>query len=697
MKKVDKQTSLLIVDDEPATRFMIQQSLASFNYTILEAEDGIQAIDQFNESLPDLVLMDVQMPKQNGIDVCQQLRDKGYIDTPIIMMTGQDDSTIVESAFDAGATDFITKPINWTLLAQRIRYALRNEALRKSIQESQLELNRAQLIAKMGDWCLDVATGDWILSKNVRDIYRLNKDFGEQIGYQTFFDLLNKEQAKEIEHLISLSIKDCQPRHFELAWPHQVSEENLFIELQWQVISDENGQAKELRGISQDVTERKRSEATIEHQAYYDHLTNLPNRRLFKERMKCGISDAEKNNQLMAIFFIDCDRFKPINDSLGHQAGDALLMSIADRLQDCVRTSDTVSRISGDEFAVLLEDINHISGIDTIANKIVDTLAMPQKILGHKVFTTVSIGIVICPFDDYESEDLLSFADMAMNHAKKNGGNQYQYYAAEMNSQNSQRIKLEQELREALDKQQLHLYYQPQNIIDEKRLMVGTEALLRWIHPERGMISPLDFIPIAEESGIIVSIGEWVIHTACLQAAEWKKQGYGEIRMGINLSPKQFNQTNLISVVEQAIIHSEINPAQLDLEITESISMQNINATIDTLIGLKELGVRISLDDFGTGYSSLSYLQKMPIDTLKIDRAFIRYLNDSEKDQAFVIAIITMAHSLGMDVVAEGVENEEQFQFLRERKCEVAQGFMFSPPVPAEKLGTFLLPLKCKN
>jgi len=440
-----------------------------------------------------------------------------------------------------------------------------------------------------------------------------------------------------------------------------------------------------LKLISKNEKQKERYRQDIEQQAFFDHLTGLPNRRLFNDRMSHAISYTERDETLMAVLFIDCDRFKPINDSLGHIVGDALLISIANRLKQSVRSSDTVCRVSGDEFAIVLEQIKHISAIDRIAQNILGAVAAPHHIEGHKVFTTVSIGITVYPIDEKNIEGLLSSADIAMYHAKQSGGNRYEYFDSKMNSRYKLRLSLEQDLHDALINDELEIYYQPLNSIETNNKIIAAEALLRWHHPQNGMISPVDFIRIAEDSGLIVSIGEWVLLTACSQIKKWEEQGYGKITVCVNLSPRQFTDANLIPAVKDALDVSGIDPSQLDLEITESTSMAVIQESIDILHKLKKLGVNISIDDFGTGYSSLSYLQQMPIDNLKIDRSFVENLHHSSKDKAFVQAIVTMAHTLGIKTIAEGVEISEQLDFLEGVRCEIAQGYLFSKPVPAKQ------------
>ena len=440
-----------------------------------------------------------------------------------------------------------------------------------------------------------------------------------------------------------------------------------------------------LRLISRNEKQQENYQQDIERQAFYDHLTGMPNRRLLNDRMQHAMAHTERNEVLMAVLFIDCDRFKPINDTLGHMVGDALLISIANRLEENTRNSDTVCRVSGDEFVIVLEEIEHITIVDRIAQNILDSIAAPHYIEGHKVFTTVSIGITVYPIDEKNVNGLLASADIAMYHAKQNGGNQYEYFNFDMNAHSKHRLTLEQDLHEAQLNNQLEIYYQPLNTIDSERKIICIEALLRWHHPKKGMVLPVDFIGITEDTGLIVSIGEWVLKTACNQIKEWERQGFGKRSISVNLSPRQFADSNLVTIVKNALDVSGINPTQLDLEITESTAMYAIDKSIEVLHKLKDLGVRISIDDFGTGYSSLSYLQQMPIDNLKIDRSFIKNLHHSAKDKAFVQAIVTMAHTLGMRIIAEGVELEEQFTFLKEINCEVAQGYLFSKPVPADQ------------
>lgn len=508
--------------------------------------------------------------------------------------------------------------------------------------------------------------------------------------------LINKARPLQ-EHVFKIltELQDIQRKETALAITENSKDYTEIVTVIWFVsiiviLSSISIVYFSLRLISQNEEQQENHRQDIEYQAFYDHLTGLPNRRLLNDRMQHSILQAERNELLMAVLFIDCDRFKPINDTLGHAVGDNLLISIASRLQESVRASDTVCRVSGDEFVILLEEIDHISIIDRIAQNILDAIAAPHYIEGHKVFTTVSAGITVYPIDKKDVNGLLTSADIAMYHAKQRGGNLYEYFNSDMNTRSKQWLALEQDLHEALLHDELEVYYQPLNMIDARRKIISVEALLRWHHPKEGLISPVDFIGIAEETGLIISIGEWVLLTACEQIRKWENSGLDSISVSVNLSPRQFADSNLVAAVEDALDLSGIKPSQLYLEITESTAMYAIDKSIDLLHQIKKLGVNISIDDFGTGYSSLSYLQLMPIDCLKIDRSFIKNLHNSKKDKAFVQAIVTMAKTLGMITVAEGVEIEEQFEFLQEIGCEVAQGYLFSKPLPAFRLERLL-------
>jgi predicted signal transduction protein with EAL and GGDEF domain len=446
--------------------------------------------------------------------------------------------------------------------------------------------------------------------------------------------------------------------------------------------------------------ERKKAEERILFLAYYDSLTSLPNRILFKDRLYQSLIMAKRHQRLLAILFLDLDNFKRINDTLGHPAGDELLKQAAVRLSNYIRKSDSISRYSadefsavvarlgGDEFTILLTEIAQAHDTIKVAQRILDAIAQPFDIEGQEVFITASIGIAIYPIDGEDVDALLKNCDTAMYHAKNEGRNNYKFYEQSLNKTALDILTLENNLRKALDKQEFMVYYQPRIDI-RTRNIVGFEALIRWRHPQKGMIPPSEFIPMAEENGLIVPIGEWVLNEACKQNKAWQAKGFAPVFISVNLSGKQFKQQNLIKVIQQALSETALDPRYLELEITESI-IQDTGSTAVILRDLRNLGLKISVDDFGTGYSSLSYLRRFPVDALKIDRSFVKDATKDMDSAAIVKAIIAMSHCLKLRVVAEGVETEEQLKFLSDEGCDEFQGYLISPPLPADEVVRFL-------
>lgn len=435
--------------------------------------------------------------------------------------------------------------------------------------------------------------------------------------------------------------------------------------------------------------ERKRDVQQLSHLANYDNLTGLANRLLFRERLDRALIRADRSKKLVALFVIDLDRFKNVNDSLGHDAGDQLLIEVANRLKKCTREGDTVSRLGGDEFTIVMEDIKNADDAILTADKVLDFMKKPFDINSHEIFVTPSIGITVYPIDDTNAGHLFINADSAMYQAKENGRNCYRFYTTDMNSHLIVQMNLEAKLRRAIEKEEFVLYYQPKFNIHSQE-PIGAEALIRWIDPEEGMVSPALFIPLAEETGLIGSITDWVIQEACRQNSEWQQQGYKHIRMAVNLSPKQFNQENIAKQIFKKIICSDLAPKYVELEITESALVEDVEKSNEILNELKKWGIHISIDDFGTGYSSLSYLKKFPLDTLKIDQSFVRDMTEDSDGAAIVSAIIAMAKSLRLNVIAEGVETAEQLNYLAAHGCHEVQGYFTGKPVPAEEFVKFL-------
>jgi len=454
-------------------------------------------------------------------------------------------------------------------------------------------------------------------------------------------------------------------------------------------LKDGNGVITHFVSTGHDITERMETQERLQFLAHHDVLTSLPNRSLFIDRLKQALAYARWHNRLVAVLFFDIDRFKNINDTLGHDVGDQLLQAIARRLGNCLRERDTVARFGGDEFVLVLNDISSSSDVGQLAKKILDAMQPPFMVNNVTLHVTASIGISLFPADGEESGALLSKADTAMYRAKDMGRNHYQFYSTEMGARAFERLAMENNMRLALERNEFVLHYQPQ--VDARNGQVmGMEALLRWQHPDFGLVPPMEFIPLLEETGLIVPVGEWVLRTACEQLGVWQRSGWDYLRMAVNLSSIQFGSPDLLQMITNVLMEQRLQAGSLELEITESILMRHDGAVAAMLESIDRMGVQLGLDDFGTGYSSLSYLRRFPIDTLKIDRSFVRDIPDDAEDAAITRAIIVMGQSLKLELIAEGVETKTQADYLQSLGCHIMQGFFFSRPLPAAEMTQLL-------
>jgi len=508
----------------------------------------------------------------------------------------------------------------------------------------------------------------------------------EELTGMTPFDIFMPEDMNDLPKLLK---KLLQQEHVTFERAH-VAKNGLKIPVEINSHVFTWTGKRFVQAIARDITDRKRAEETIRRQAYYDVLTNLPNRMLFKDRLEQAMKHAHRNKQMLGVIVLDLDRFKNINETLGHLLGDKLLVAVAERLLGVLGESETIARFGGDEFTLLLPQVNSIEEATQHAQKIIELLAAPFKLNSHELHVTTSIGMAFYPDDGENSEILLKNAETAMYRAKEQGRNNYQLYASVMNVSAFKQLLMENSLRRALEKEEFVVYYQPQ--IDMKtQQTIGAEALVRWQHPDLGLVFPTEFIGLAEETGLIVPIGEWVLRKVCAQNRKWQDAGFEKVCIGVNLSARQFQQRNLLGTISQILQETGLDPQYLGLEITESIAMKNADFTIAALNELKKMRVHLSLDDFGTGYSSLSYLKRFPLETLKIDRSFVRDITTDPNDAAIVNAVIALAHSLKLKVVAEGVETEGQLAFLKDHSCDFVQGYIFSHPLSEEN---FLKTLK---
>jgi diguanylate cyclase (GGDEF)-like protein/PAS domain S-box-containing protein len=594
-----------------------------------------------------------------------------------------------------------------------------SEDLGRQVQDRAAELSKT--VKVLEDQIIERKAAEKALWKSEKKLRDIASSLGEGIyvldeqGNLTFMNQeaegllgrfeteLTNEKVHDIIHNqkadgTPLSTEEC-PIHNVLKTGNRfVSEDEVFTRKDGTifpifVISSpiiEEGKVTAVVTAFRDITERKKLEEKVRHQADYDFLTDLPNKMLFLHHLSHALTHARRNRKSLAVLFLDLDNFKKINDSLGHAVGDELLKCVARELKSCIRADDIVARFGGDEFSILLSEIAHANDAGRVAGKIISDLRKPLIVDGHEFHITTSIGISIYPEDSDHAETLLKNADIAMYHAKKHGRKHYQFYSPAMNINGRERIAMENQLYQSLERGELSVYYQPIVSIETRRLFCS-EALVRWRHPELGLLGPSRFIPLAEETGFIIPIGEWVLRTACAQNKEWQEAGYPPFRMTVNISAHQFQDPDLIEKTSHILSETGLNPEFLELEITEGTAMRNVEHTISTITRLTDMGIRFAIDDFGIGYSSLSYLKKLPIQTLKIDQSFIMGITADPSDKAIVNAVIAMAHNLNLNVVAEGVETEGQRSFLQLSRCDGMQGYLVSRPLPAHEFREVIL------
>ncbi len=691
---------VLVVDDDHLIRCAIRETLEEFGFRVREAENGRVALEKAGESRPDVVLLDVLMPELDGFSTCVELRRVfGEAHVPVVMVTALEDTRSILRAYDCGATDFITKPINRLVLGHRVRYILRASRAFEALRQSRASLATAQRLARLGNWQWDIAADRMDWSDEVCEIFGLSAERCAA-SYDAFLQKVHPEDRATVERGMAETLEKGTPFRLDFRVLGPDGGEH-FVHGQAEVGFDREGRPVRLCGTFQDVSERKRAEQQIRFLAYYDSLTGLPNRALFNERLQFALTHARRNQRKAALLFLDLDRFKVINDTLGHSVGDMLLCGVADRLLSTLRETDfvarpgepgaikTVARLGGDEFTILLSDLENVQDVIKIARRILTAIDMPFHLAGQEVFVTGSIGLALYPADGEDLETLVKHADTAMYHAKEQGRNNYQFFSESMNATAVEMLALENRLRKAVERRELVLHYQPQ--LDLRTgLLCGVEALVRWAPDGGKLLPPSEFLPLAEETGLILEIGEWVVRRACSQARAWLEMGIAPLRMSVNLSSRQFWQQPLVEVVTAALAEAGLDPRWLVLEITESVLLQHNAETLAALRALKELGVGVAIDDFGTGYSSLSYLKRFPLDILKIDQSFVRDIEEGRSDPVIISAIIAMARSLGLRTVAEGVETARQLEFLREEGCEEVQGFLLSPPLSAEEIVDYL-------
>ncbi len=675
--------TVLVVDDDRATRAMVRAVLARERYRILEAGDGHEAVAAVQTERPDLILMDVMMPGLDGHAACAQIRLLLADDTlPIVMLTAADDIASIETAFEAGATDFITKPISWPLLRERVRYALRAGNLTREVRRARLRELSVRRIAGLGYW-------EWLLSS---DRLSWSEEFEPLAGIRAqdsvpreeFLARVHPDDRQRLHHAMERA-RDVGARLDQEFRIHLQSSDRILRVVGERGLHGED--ADRVFGVFQDLTSIRRTEALVDYLSLHDETTDLPNRRLFLRRAAERIQKVRaENDRVLLIGTIDIHRFARFNESLGEGGANRLLALWGQRLKHHQDggTVVEVARVGGDEFAVAIQATDGAAA-SAVFRRVQQALRQPVHLEQQELVVPFSAGWAICPTHGHEAEPLLTLAQEAQRRARAQGRDDLGAEADDALSQRRQRLlAFERALHRALERQEFYLAYQPQMDVATGRI-VGCEALIRWRSTEWGEVSPAEFVPLLEESGAIIDVGAWVLASAAQQAAAWERAGL-PLRVGINLSPRQFLAPSLMEHIQSALQSSGVSPGCIELEITESLTMQDVDHSIRLLQRCRDAGVMVAIDDFGVGHSSLAYALQFPIDAIKIDRAFVTHITRGRADRAIVRAVVALGQSLGVEIIAEGVENQRQCDFLEAIGVTQVQGYLIGRPMPPDQL-----------
>ena len=667
---------VLVLEDNPGDLRLLREMVADageMRFRLNAVSRLMEALEVLDGEPYDLILADLNVPDSNGLDTFQSLQERAP-DTPVILVTGNTDESTALAAVASGAQDYLVKDgLDARALTRAMMYA---------VERNRVEQERRHLVAIL-EATTDVV---WTISPDGQ-VRFLNQAGHAALGLTPGASI---DSVNLMEHFAPwaarLVLEEAIPSAIRdgvwLGETALLGPDRAEIPVSQIIIAhrSSSGRLLFLSTIARDIRDRKRAEERLARLAQFDALTGLPNRDLFRDRLTQAMQRARRHERLLALLFIDLDNFKDVNDTLGHSAGDQLLKEIGRRLERCLRSQDTVGRLGGDEFTVLIEDLASIEQLQVVLDKLLAELAIGVPLGGTEVFVTASIGATLYPLGDADTEALLKQADAAMYQAKSNGRNNYQFYSHELQIRITQRLALANDLRRAVERGELTLEYQPQVDV-VTGAVTCVEALVRWNHPRDGLISPAIFIPIAEQTGQIGTIGDWVLRTACRQCGQWHTAGFPKARISVNVSARQFRLTNMVQIVRNALVDARLEANALELEITEGLMMENLNAVESVLRELREMGVTLAVDDFGTGYSSLAYLKHLPLHCLKIDRSFVRDLPHDADSAAIARSILAMAHHLNLSVVAEGVETQEQYDFLVDEGCDAVQGFLLARPL----------------
>jgi PAS domain S-box-containing protein len=692
---------VLLVDDDEVNLLLTATALRGLGFRITEASDGAQALELVAGWVPDLIVLDAQMPGLDGFETCRRLRQRpGFDHVPVLMLTGLDDDASIARAYQAGATDFFVKAPQWGLLAERLNFLLRNSRTRIELERSKARLARAQDLARMGSF--DWRVSEHRLALQPEGMRVVGLPPSDRVSVRQLLRMVPEDERDTVlrelrERLRASSVVD---RDVTI---EQFDGNRRVIHVEAEPEFDEQGRCIGYTGIVQDVTDRRRAEDRIKHLANFDTLTGLPNRHQLIWRAEQALRQARVLKHGFALLLIDLDRFKVINDTLGHGGGDELLRQVAQRLRGCVRHTDqllegtletagtrshraleAVGRLGGDEFVALLPEVQGVGDVERVADRVLEEMRKPLVVDGQECFVTASVGVAMFPRDGDNIVDLLRNADLAMYSVKDQGRNGAAVYSPALAGTARDKLELETALHKAIERDELVLHYQPQVDVRSGRLC-GIEALMRW-RREGQVVPPKDFIPLAEETGLIVPMSEWVLREAARQANAWRAHSGLAVPISVNLPVRMFLRTHLAESIQDTLAGHGLAPSALRIEITETGLMNDLQSVMPMLQRLNDIGVEISIDDFGTGYSSLSYLTTLPIAELKIDRAFVRDLGITPQSAAIVQAIVALGNALGLRVVAEGVEMLRQLEGLQRLGCTLMQGYLFCRPMDAGDL-----------
>ncbi len=794
---------ILVVDDDRFMRLYLRDLLSEAGFRVEVAADGLAAIEIYNTRQPELILMDLNMPGQDGIQTCREIRirPKGT-HSPVLMITSMDDEDSIQCAYEAGASDFIPKPIKDGILIQRIRYILRSTRNTKKLAKEKVRLDMIQRIARLSNWEWNPSTGEFRVSDETLNL--LGRNDGKRISlFEDFLSIFSQDEGNRIESALKTAIArntscflefeipgeyptsslfrlhgqmitetpeangimvgtiqditelrlneirtqmlkraiECLPIGISLvgrngktiyvnpaeAELHGYTAEELIgtearqlahhrfrkpfspqqldgfgtwtresinmrkngqefpAQLTSVVVKDFSGEILGLVTTCEDITVKKNTENKIYNLAYFDVLTGLPNRSMFQDRLEHAIAHAQREKSKFCLLFLDLDNFKDVNDTYGHRLGDRLLHRVANRLSENLRESDTLARVGGDEFVLIVSSVYDQENASSAARRVMALFEMPFDIDGKMIYSSASVGIAMYPDDGLDNETLTKCADNAMYQAKKEGKSHFRFYSMEMHHKMMRRVAIENGLRFGLERKEFFLSYQPQWDLKTAG-MTGVEVLIRWNSPEFGLMPPAEFISLTEDSGLIYELGEWILHTASFLTKKWILSEHKTFRIAINISAQQLKHPDFLAMIKRILTENCIDPAFIELEFTETVLMDDADKNIRILQSLKQMGIILSLDDFGTGYSSLNYLRNFPIDKIKIDRSFIKDINEKTDNVKIVKAIISLAQSLGLKVVAEGVENGDQLNILKKLGCHEVQGFYLAEPMSLEKI-----------